>query len=122
MVVLGELLGVVEWLGVAVILAGECLAQTSSLRAAYVHVEPEVSTLIVVADAGRVYAFYARYAAGSASTVPSGNARRKSQRETGPAMSRFHGSAATKFHGMFAIHVGRIMAGSPTCVNASRAT
>ena len=46
MVVLGELLGVVEWLGVAVILAGECLAQTSSLRAAYVHVEPEASTLI----------------------------------------------------------------------------
>ena len=42
---------------------------------------------------------------GSASTVPSGNARRKTQRESGPATSRFHGSAATKFHGMLAIHV-----------------
>ncbi len=33
MVVLGEPLGVIEWLGVAVILAGVCLAQVPSLRA-----------------------------------------------------------------------------------------
>lgn len=33
MIVLGEPLGVVEWLGVAIILAGVCLAQVSPLRA-----------------------------------------------------------------------------------------
>ncbi|MFR2053943.1 MAG: hypothetical protein ACLS3Y_00765 [Collinsella sp.] len=31
MIVLGEPLGVVEWLGVAIILAGVCLAQVPSL-------------------------------------------------------------------------------------------
>lgn len=33
MIVLGEPLGVVEWLGVAIILAGVCLAQVPPLRA-----------------------------------------------------------------------------------------
>ena len=34
MIVLGEPLGVIEWLGVVVILAGVCLAQVPALRGA----------------------------------------------------------------------------------------
>lgn len=40
MIVLGEPLGVVEWLGVAIILAGVCLAQVPSCLEAGRHVAP----------------------------------------------------------------------------------